>query len=324
VQDAAILARAISSRRAPRAIASRSLRLALLAALLLVTALMPDRAAAQERGLAYSVALERDIDPAAARALERTLEDARRRRAAIVILRLDTPGGLVASTREMVKAMAAAPMPVIVYVHPSGSRADSAGLVLTLAGDVAAMSPQTNIGSATPVGPLPTARTPSEDQLLQDLRRKAINGIVAFVRSLAEDHAHNADLAERMVRKAENVTASKALDANLIDAVVPSEQALLRELDGFAIKGRKARVLRTAGLQIKRFDDIAVSFDDLGPNDNFSWQRFVAYIAVGTAIIVLIITRYSKTRAAWRRRRRRRRRDRLQRRRSSPPGTGPP
>jgi membrane-bound serine protease (ClpP class) len=325
VQDAAIFARAPASGRAPRPAAIRSLRLALLATVVLVPAVMPDRAAAQERGLAYSVALERDIDRAAARALERTFDDARRRRATVVILRLDTPGGLISSTREMVKTIAAAPMPVIVYVHPSGARADSAGLVLTLAGDVAAMAPQTNIGSATPVRIGPSARTPSEDQLLQDLRRKAINDTVAFVRTLAEDHGHNADLAERMVRTAENVTASKALEDDLIDVLVPTEQALLQELDGFAIKGRKAQVLRTGGMQIKRFDGLAVSFHDLDGQDNFSWQRFVAYIAVGLAIIALVVTRrFSKARAAWYRRRRRRRREELQRRRSVPPGSGSP
>ena len=104
---------------------------------------------------------------------------------------------------------------------------------------------------------------------------------------------------------------------------MPTEQALLQELDGFAIKGRKAQVLRTEGMQIKRFDGLAVSFHDLGGQDNFSWQRFVAYIAAGLAIIALMVTRYSKARAAWYRRRRRRRRDELQRRRSTPPGSGP-
>jgi membrane-bound serine protease (ClpP class) len=101
--------------------------------------------------VAYSVGLSGTIDPATERWLGEALEDAADEGAPLVIIRLDTPGGLDSSMRSMVKDIIAAPMPVVVYVSPDGARAASAGLFITQAGDVAAMAPQTNIGSATPV-----------------------------------------------------------------------------------------------------------------------------------------------------------------------------
>jgi len=205
---------------------------------------------AQSEGLAYSVALEGEIDTTSKRELERALEDATKKRARLVILRLDTPGGEAETTREMISAMLAAPLPVIVYVAPDGARAGSAGVFLTVAGDVAAMAPQTNIGSASPilVGPQGAVDVPPV------LYRKILNDSAAYVRALAEGHDRNADLAERMVREATNVTASTAREEGLVDLVAGSEAALLERLDGFRVKGGKARVLRTAGLRIERFD----------------------------------------------------------------------
>jgi membrane-bound serine protease (ClpP class) len=275
-------------------------------------------ATAQAAGLAYSVELAREIDPAAARDLQQAIDDARRRRAKVVIVRLDTPGGAVVSTRQMVAAIAAAPMPVIVYVSPSGAHAGSAGAYLTLAADVAAMAPETNIGSATPVRLGPPARSESEERLLEDLRRKAINDSVAFARTLAESHGHNAALAERMVREAANVSAAKALQARLIDIIAPDERALLRALDGFSIKGAKAQRLRTQGLAIKHFDAPgALSNDDVEHFDNFSTLRFVAYIAAIPIIIALSLVGYGRGRPALRRRKARRHRERLKRRRAA-------
>ncbi len=135
---------------------------------------------------------------------------------------------------------------------------------MILAADVAAMAPQTNVGSATPIWTGPPPRSKSEDQRLQDLRRKAINGGAAFARTLAEDHGRNADLAERMVRQAENLAALQARRQKLIDVVAPTEQALLRSLDGFVVKGQKAQRLDTSGLKIKHFDHgpVATGLDE--------------------------------------------------------------
>jgi len=329
VQDAEIGPAPNPPTRAPRPAGPRRWRARCALAVLAAAGLAPSpaavRATAQTGGLAYSIDFAREVTPRAARDLEHAIDDARRRRAKVVIVRLNTPGGAVVSTRQMVAAIAAAPMPVIVYVYPSGSRASSAGVFLTLAGDVAAMAPQTNIGSATPVRIGPPARSAGEEQLLADLRRKAINDTATFARALAEGHGHNAALAERMVRTAENVSASEALRAKLIDVVAPDERALLRALDGFSITGRKAQRLRTRNLRIERFDGRAASAGGVDGFDNSSTLRFVASVAAVPILIGLTVIGYGRGRKALRRRQVRRHRERLKRRRASEgSGPGPP
>ncbi|HEV2060890.1 MAG TPA: hypothetical protein VGR11_16190 [Solirubrobacteraceae bacterium] len=259
--------------------------------------------------MAYSVPLAGEVDAASLHALQGAIDDARRQHAAVLILRLDTPGGAGSSMRAMVKAIAAAPMPVIVYVHPRGASADSAGVPLVLAADVAAMAPQTNIGSATPVWAGPPPRTSSEEQTLRDLRRKSLNSGVALVRALAEDHGRNADLAERMVRDAANVTALQARKAGLIDIVAPNERALLRSLDGFHVKGAKAQRLQTSGLEIRHAAAADVALLDTGaadPLDETSWWRSFALVFGMSGLIVLAFWGTRRGRYALRRRRRRR------------------
>jgi len=204
-------------------------------------------------GLAYSIELTGTIDPATERWIEQALREADERGAEIAIIRTDTPGGLDSSMRSIVQDIIDAPMPVVVYVSPNGARAASAGLFITEAGDVAAMAPQTNIGSATPIM-LGGGET---DEVLG---RKIENDAAAFVRALAEGHGRNPDLAEEMVRDATNVTAAAALDANLIDIVAQSQEELLAELDGFQVQGPKAQVLDTEGLVIEN-RDMPLQFD---------------------------------------------------------------
>jgi membrane-bound serine protease (ClpP class) len=196
---------------------------------------------------AYSLELSGTIDPATEKWLGDALDEAADEDATVAIIRLDTPGGLNDSLREMVKDMVAAPMPVIVYVSPDGARAGSAGAYITQAADVAAMAPQTNIGSATPISIGPG----EEDEVLG---RKIRNDAAAYMRALADVHGRNPELGERMVRKAANVTAEEALRANFIDVVAGSEEELLRELDGFRVRGPKAQTLDTAGLRIEHHD----------------------------------------------------------------------
>ncbi len=218
---------------------------------------------AQSEGFAYSVELKGEIDPTRKRELERALEDAKDKRARLVILRLDTPGGRVDTTRAMTSDLLAAPLPVVVYVAPDGARAASAGLFLSMAGDVAAMAPQTNIGSASPV--LFTPQGPADVPRI--LYRKILNDSAAYVRALAEGHGRNADLAERMVRKATNVTASRARRERLVDLVAENEADLLERLDGFRVKGGKSQVLRTAGLRLVRADPSASDDGLAAPGD---------------------------------------------------------
>jgi membrane-bound serine protease (ClpP class) len=197
--------------------------------------------------LAVSIELSGTIDPATERWVDKALDDATDDGARLAIIRLDTPGGLDSSTREIVKRIIEAPMPVVVYVSPDGARAASAGLFVTEAADVAAMAPQTNIGSATPISLGPG----EQDEVLG---RKIRNDAAAYVRALAEGHGRNPDLAERMVRDAVNVTASEAKEVDLVDLVASDQPRLLRELDGFEVRGPKAQTLDTEGLRIEERD----------------------------------------------------------------------
>jgi membrane-bound serine protease (ClpP class) len=217
----------------------------LLAAVGVVLLLSGPLGAQSPAGVAYSIEMSGTIDPASERWLGQALEEAQERGAEVVVIRLDTPGGLDTSMRSMVKDIVAAPMPVVVYVSPSGARAASAGLFITQAADVAAMAPQTNIGSATPVRIGPG----DEDEVLG---RKVRNDAAAYVRALAEGHRRNPDLAERMVRDAANVTAERAREERLVDVVAEGERELLRKLDGFEVRGPKAQTLDTDGLRIER------------------------------------------------------------------------
>lgn len=203
----------------------------------IAVATMPSQSGAVE---VPSVELDASIDPASADWVDQALDDAARQGAPLVIIALDTPGGLDTSMRRIVKKIIAAPMPVVVYVSPDGARAASAGLYITQSADVAAMAPQTNIGSATPISIGPG----EQDRVLG---RKVRNDAAAYVRALASGHGRNPDLAEQMVRRAINVTAGEAKSKGLIDIVAANESELLRDLNGYKVKGPKGQVLKTAG-----------------------------------------------------------------------------
>lgn len=190
-----------------------------------------------------SIELSGEISPATEAWMGRALDDAADEGAPLVIVRLDTPGGLDSSMREIVKDMIAAPMPVVVYVSPAGSRAGSAGVFITEAADVAAMAPETNIGSASPI-------TSTGEDIGDTLGRKITNDAAAFVRALATSHGRNPELAEEMVREATNVTSEEALDAGLIDLIATDQDDLLTQLEGFEVQGPKAGTISTAGLSV--------------------------------------------------------------------------
>jgi membrane-bound serine protease (ClpP class) len=230
-----------------RASAAAALGLALAALALLAG---PGAAQQADGPLVRSVEFDMTINPASAGWAEQALDDAERDGADIVIFRLDTPGGLDDSMRDIVKDFLAAPMPVVVYVSPNGARAASAGLYITEAADVAAMAPETNIGSATPV----SIGGGDQDEVLG---RKVRNDAAAYVRALAEGHDRNGDLAVQMVHRAVNVTAVEARRRHLVDLVAPDVGTLVRELDGFHVKGPKARTLDTTGARI---DSVGIPF----------------------------------------------------------------
>ena len=251
-----------------------SLALALPGAALLVCG---PAAAQEEPGRAVSIELPGTIDPATETWISGALEDAADDGAELAIIRLDTPGGLDESMREIVKDVIAAPIPVVVYVSPDGARAASAGLFVTQAADVAAMAPQTNIGSASPI-------SISGADIDEVLGRKIENDAAAYVRALASEHGRNPELAEEMVRDATNVTAPEALDADLIDLIAADEQDLLQQLDGFVVEGPKAGVLDTSGLELET-RDMPLQYDllQLIVNPNVAFLLILAGI-LGLAI----------------------------------------
>jgi membrane-bound serine protease (ClpP class) len=144
--------------------------------------------------------------------------------------------------RNIIKQMLASKVPVIVYVYPPGSRDASAGVFITMASDVAAMTPETNIGSSTPI-------STGGGNIPSDLKRKVINDAVAYIRALASEHGRNADWAEKAVRVASNLPAREALSMNVIDYVEPSLPALLDRIDGTRVEP-KGIVLHTANAEI--------------------------------------------------------------------------
>src|SRR5262245_26382076 len=193
------------------------------------------RAAPSDRVLV--MAIDGSISIAAARHVARVIEQAKRENAAAVVIRLDTPGGLVTATREMIREMIAAPVPIIVYVAPSGARAASAGTFLVYASHLAAMAPGTNIGAATPVqlGGIPglpdqkdgkkSSEPPASD-------RKALNDVIALLRSLAQLRGRDLEFAEKAVREAATLTADEARKQGVIEIVAGSVSDLLAQADG--------------------------------------------------------------------------------------------
>jgi len=191
------------------------------------------------------------IGPASADYLIRGLHQAETEQAQLVVIRLDTPGGLDSSMREIIKAILASPVPVASYVAPGGARAASAGTYILYASHVAAMAPGTNLGAATPVqigglpgtpkdpGAPPAAPTgdkqpaPSEQDTLT---RKQVNDAAAYIRSLAQLRGRNADWAEQAVREAVSLPASEALRLKVIDQVANDLPDLLRQLDGKSLE----------------------------------------------------------------------------------------
>jgi membrane-bound serine protease (ClpP class) len=202
---------------------------------------------AQESNTVPLIEFDGTVDPASEKWIETALEDAADDEAPFAIIRLDTPGGLESSMREIIQDEIEAPMPVVVWVAPDGARAASAGAFITEAADVAAMAPQTNIGSASAV-------TSTGEDIGGTLGEKIENDAAAFIRALAEAHERNGEIAGRMVTEAENVTAEEALAEDVIDIVAAGEEELLAALDGFRVQGEKAQTLDTTDVVVEERD----------------------------------------------------------------------
>lgn len=206
----------------------------------------PAVAAQQDTPRVLAVHLDNDINPVTQEYVDGEVDRAESDGFAAVVLVLDTPGGLSSSMRGIVKRFLAAKVPVVVYVAPPGSSADSAGAVITMAADVAAMAPQTNIGSSTPISLNGT-------DISKDLRRKIVNDAAAYVGELAREHGRNVPAARRMVTVASNYGAREAKRIGLVEVIAPTLPALLEKIDGMKTKP-KGLVLHTAGAQIENVE----------------------------------------------------------------------
>lgn len=208
------------------------------------------------------------IGPATVEFVTSAVEAAESGNTELVIIRMDTPGGLDASTRDIVKLILNSAVPVATFVAPEGARAASAGMYILYASHIAAMSPATNIGAATPVsiigGNQPGRKEkPGEDETKADvvpdasdtMTRKAINDAVAYARSLAAKHGRNADWAELAVREAASITAEVALDTGVIDLVANDLGDLLEQIHGRTVRVRgQERVLDTESLLVEQLE----------------------------------------------------------------------
>lgn len=206
------------------------------------------------------------INPVIARYVEEGIRNAESREAAAVLIRLDTPGGLLDATRQAITAIINAPIPVIVYVGPRGARATSAGLFIAMASDVAAMAPETHLGAAHPVtitgdSPRPRATERKTDENGKEgesgqttgsvMEEKMTSDAAAYIRALAAERGRNAVWAERAVRESVSLTSKEALEKNVIELIADSPRALLDRIDGRIVtKGGDELELAVKGAEI--------------------------------------------------------------------------
>jgi membrane-bound serine protease (ClpP class) len=278
-------------------------------ALLLAVALQGAAAldvAAPDR-VAVVLRVEGVIGPATAAYVSHGIRTAAEQHAALIVLRIDTPGGLDVSMRDIVRDILGSGVPVISYVSPSGARAASAGTYILYASHFAAMAPGTNLGAATPVrigaspdqspdkqpkdqqpNPAGAPSAPSAHAPDNTLEAKAVNDAVAYIRALAELRDRNADWAEKAVREAASLSAQQALAKNVVNIIAPSLEDLIAQVDGrVTVIGSTKVTLDTKNLSVK----------ELAP----SWRtRFLAAITnPNVALILMMIGIYGLIIEFW-------------------------
>lgn len=179
----------------------------------------------------YIINIAGAINPGVADFVKSGIKKANDEKASCVIVQIDTPGGLAGSMREIVMAILGSKVPVVVYVSPSGARAASAGVMITLAADIAAMAPGTNIGAAHPVGL-------GGKDIGENMSAKIINDMVAYAKSIAKKHGRNAEWVEKAIRESVSITETEALKENVIDIVARDLDDLIQQINGRKIAGK--------------------------------------------------------------------------------------
>ncbi|HVA54932.1 MAG TPA: nodulation protein NfeD [Gammaproteobacteria bacterium] len=228
------------------------------------------------------------ISPAMAEYIVHGLEAATAQNAELVILEMDTPGGLDSAMRDIIKAILASPVPVVTYVAPSGARAASAGTYILYASNIAAMAPATNLGAATPVQLMGgSSSTPAEPKTAED--RKILNDAVAYIRGLALLRDRNPDWAVKAVRSAASLTADEALKQHVIDVMADNIPDLLAKLNDRTVTTENGQVtLHTSGIVIQNYQrDLRIKFLTVLTDPT------VAYILLLIGIYGLVFEGYS-------------------------------
>ncbi|MBW2616636.1 MAG: nodulation protein NfeD [Deltaproteobacteria bacterium] len=189
------------------------------------------------------IELEGPINPGTAMYVERGLKEAKKRGAALSIIRIDTPGGLGSSMRTIIKAILNSPVPVVVWVGPAGAGAASAGVMITVAGHIAAMAPGSNIGAAHPV----TAGGKDIDKTMSE---KVVNDMASYGRGIAENKGRNGEWVEKAIRESVSITAEEAVENKVVDLVAKDIDELLQAIDGREVDLPAGKVtLKTADLK---------------------------------------------------------------------------
>lgn len=220
------------------------------------------------------------INDVKSRYIERTITLALEDQSELVVIELDTPGGLLSSTRKIVELLLDSPVPMAVYVSPKGARAGSAGTFLTAAGHFAVMAPGANIGAATPV-------SATGEDLDETLASKVENDAAALIRSIAQERGRNEDALERTVREAASFSTLEALDLDIVDFMAEDLDDLLAQLDGRSVQvsgEEEDRVLATKDLDIRRLDkNVLENFLEFISDPNVS---FILLTIGGLGIVV--------------------------------------
>src|SRR5712664_3271958 len=238
--------------------------------------LMPSAAADEHSSgpLVLELRLDGEVEPILATYIDEGLADAAKRRAALVLITMDTPGGLSDSMKDMIQHILVSPVPVAVYVSPSGARGASAGFYILLSADIAAMAPGTHAGAASPIiaiGGFP--------QQIDEVFRKKINqDAMAFLRSFTERRKRNPELAEKAITESKAFTEKEALDGKMIDLIVSTPEDLLRQLDGRTIT-------RFDGAQMT----LTLKNPVRAPFELSARQKFLARIVEPDVFFVLLI-----------------------------------